>query len=461
MSQADRDKELAYLEASQLTRLFSSRNLSPVEVAQATLRRVERHQPRINAFVLVDADAALDAARASEQRYLRGAALSPLDGVCVSLKDLLLTRGWPTRRGSKTVPSDGPWLEDSPAAARLREAGAVLLGKTTTSEFGLKGMGDSPLSGITRNPWHPAHTPGGSSAGAVAAVAAGLGALAVGTDGGGSIRVPAGYSGVVGLKPSFGRVPAYPSSMLGAPPHVGPIARSVRDARLLLDVLARSDDRDPYRLPPTTTGFAVDERELVSVRVGYPAAVYEHCHDSEVRDAFEAALRRCRARGLEPTPIELSLGAAGRLLTTLFEARAAHTLSGLAPERRGLVDPAIRAAAERGQALGLLDYLNVEAERTALAQSVALAFRDIDVLLTPTTAEPAPAVDAEPARSRAPFAGLFSLTRQPAISIPNGRTRAGLPLGLQIAGRHFEEAIVLGLAGLLEETAAYQPPPEA
>jgi aspartyl-tRNA(Asn)/glutamyl-tRNA(Gln) amidotransferase subunit A len=455
----DRDRELSFLSAAELARLFRTRQLSPVEVTHAALRRIELAQSTVNAFVLFDPDAALSAARASEARFRRDAPFSLLDGVPVSLKDLLLARGWPTRRGSRTVASDGAWLEDSPAAARLREAGAVLLGKTTTSEFGLKGMGDSPLTGITRNPWNLEHTPGGSSAGAVTAVAAGLSTLAVGTDGGGSIRVPAAYSGVVGLKPTFGRVPAHPASVVGAPPHVGPIARSVQDARLLLDVLARPDDRDPFRLPAPSVSFVEGEALPVSrLRVGYLAGIEQYCA-REAREAFERAFARCRDLGMKPVSVELSLEGAGEVLTSLFQARAAHTLRGFSPELRALVDPVVQAAAEVGQQIPVVEYLAVEAERGALALRVAHVFRSVDVLLTPTTAETAPKVDAAPSARRAPFTGIFSLTRHPAISIPNGTARCGLPLGLQIVGRHFEEAAVLALAAALESGHAFATPP--
>ncbi|RYZ10110.1 MAG: amidase [Myxococcales bacterium] len=454
-----RDRELAYLSAVELGQAYRSKGLSPVEVTQAALRRIEATQSTINAFVLFDPESALLAARAAELRFQRQAPLSPLDGVPLSLKDLLLTRGWPTRRGSRTVPAEGAWLEDSPAAARLREAGAVLLGKTTTSEFGLRGMGDSPLTGITRNPYNLEHTPGGSSAGAAAAVAAGLGTLAVGTDGGGSIRVPAAYSGVVGLKPTFGRVPSHPASVIGAPPHVGPIARSVGDARLLLEVLSQPDDRDPYRVPTSASSFVEPGLPFAQRRVGYLAGIEQGC-GREARDAFEAVLSRCRELGCSPVPVELSFEGAADVLTTLFQARAAHTLATLPAELRSLVDPTIRGAAEAGEQLSLLQYLAVEAERTALALRVAHVFRTVDVLLTPTTAESAPTVDASPSPRRAPFTGLFSLTRHPAISIPSGTTRAGLPIGLQIVGRHFEEGLVLSVAAALESTRAFAAPPE-
>jgi aspartyl-tRNA(Asn)/glutamyl-tRNA(Gln) amidotransferase subunit A len=454
-----RDRELVYLTAAELGRHYRARELSPVEVTEAVLRRIERLGPALNAFVLVDTEAALASARASEARFARQAPLGPLDGVSVSLKDLLLARGWPTRSGSKTVDARAAWLEDSPAAARLREGGAVLLGKTTTSEFGLRGMGDSPLTGITRNPWNLQHTPGGSSAGAVAAVAAGLGCLAVGTDGGGSIRVPAAYTGVVGLKPSYGRVPSYPASVIGAPPHVGPITRSVHDAQLLLGTLARSDDRDPYRAPEANDAAFASALPLRALKVGYLAGAQEQC-TKDVREAFDGVLAMLRELGLQPVAVDLSLDGAQGVLTTLFNARAAHTLRNLSAVARSEVDSSIELAAREGERLIALDYLAAEAERTALALRVAHVFRSYDLLLTPTAAEPAPRVDAEFSPKRAPFTGMFSLTRQPAISIPCGVTREGLPIGLQIVGRHFEEALVLQLAAGLEAGNTFAQPPE-
>jgi aspartyl-tRNA(Asn)/glutamyl-tRNA(Gln) amidotransferase subunit A len=452
-----RERELSYLSAAELGRRFRARELSPVEVTRAVLHRIERVQPLINAFVLIDAERALASAKESELRFRRGESRSLLEGVPVSLKDLLLTKGWATRRGSRATSADGDWSEDSPAAARLREGGAVLLGKTTTSEFGLKGMGDCPLTGITRNPWQLSHTPGGSSAGAVAAIAAGLGAVAVGTDGGGSIRVPAAYSGVVGLKPSFGRVPTHPASVVGVPPHVGPIARTVEDAGLLLDVLSGADDRDPFRLPPPSHSFGEFTRTPARWRIGYLADGASNAA-TEVGRAFIQALERCREVGLDLVPLDLSFVGAGEVLTALFQARAAHTLQPLAPEQRELVDPVIRAAAAEGARLSAVRYLEIEAERAALAQRVAHLFRQVDLFLTPSTAEPAPSVDAEPSPHRAPFTGIFSLSRNPALSLPIGNTAAGLPMGLQIVGRHFEEAAVLALAAALERP--FLAPPE-
>ncbi|MGH8680212.1 MAG: amidase family protein, partial [Burkholderiales bacterium] len=195
--------ELCFLPATELVARYRARQLSPVEVTRAVLDRIRALNPKLNAYCLVDEEGALAAARASEARWMNGAPAGPLDGVPVSIKDLVLAKGWPTLRGSKAIDPSGPWADDAPATARLRESGAVLLGKTCTPEYGWKGVTDSPLTGITRNPWNLERTPGGSSGGAAAQLAAGMGQLAVGTDGGGSIRIPSAFAGVSGIKAHF------------------------------------------------------------------------------------------------------------------------------------------------------------------------------------------------------------------------------------------------------------------
>src|SRR5260221_1890286 len=243
------DRELGFMSASALIDAYRRKALSPVEATKAALARLERLEPKLNAFVLVGGEGAIAAARESETRWVKGTPKGLVDGVPTTIKDIVLTKGWPTLRGSLLSRRDEAWNEDAPAVARLREHGAVFLGKTTTPEFGWKALGDSPLTGITRNPWNLAHTPGGSSAGAAATLAAGIGALAIGTDGGGSIRIPSAFCGIAGLKATFGRVPAYPASPMGLLSHVGPMARTIDDTALMLNVLADTDRRDPYPPP--------------------------------------------------------------------------------------------------------------------------------------------------------------------------------------------------------------------
>ena len=461
--------ELAYLTAGQLAARYARRELSPVEVTQHILARAERLSPQLNPFVLIDAERALANARASEERWQRGSAYGQLDGVPVSVKDLLPARGWPTRRGSRTSDAS-PSDEDAPAVARLREAGAVLLGKTTTSEFGLKGLGDSPLTGITRNPWNLAHTPGGSSAGAVAATAAGLGAIAIGTDGGGSIRVPSAHSGVIGLKPTFGRVPASPASFVGVPPHVGPIARSVADLVLALQVIARPDPRDPLQSPASPIPIdplAVAKDYVPSkLRIGYSVDLGYAPIDPEVARAFAAAIAALRDAGFVLEEAVPGFRSPASIIRRLFAARAAWTLRGLSEERRAWVDPAVLATAREGEAQSAVDYLEAEAERVSLLESLARYHAKFDLLLTPTSSHTAPAIDAfEPSPAptsagpvRESLAAPFSLTRQPALSIPCGVTNAGLPIGLQIVGRHHEEGLVLAVAQVYERIRPFQAP---
>ena len=261
--------------ATELLAMYAAGTASPVEATRAVLDRIEAVNPTINAFAHLAPDEALAAAAASEIRWRRGEPVGPLDGVPTTIKDLVLTKGWPTLRGSRTIDPDQPWDVDAPATARLREAGAILVGKTTTPEFGCKGETNSALTGLTRNPWDPTKTPGGSSGGTAAAVAAGLrAARACGSDGAGSVRIPAAFCGNVGLKPSFGRVPAYPLSPFGTVSHLGPHTMSVADAALMLNVLQQPDARDWTSLPPTDTdNLAGLDDGVAGLRIAYSATL--------------------------------------------------------------------------------------------------------------------------------------------------------------------------------------------
>src|SRR5438874_5223898 len=290
--------EIAFSSAEALAELYRRKALSPVEAAEILFARIEALQPKLNAFCILDRDGALAAARASEQRWRQGRPLGPLDGVPVTIKDLVPMRGFPTLRGSRLIDPAQDWAEDGPAVARLREAGAVILGKTTTPEFGWKAIGDSPLTGITRNPWNLERTPGGSSAGAAAACAAGIAPLHVGSDGAGSIRIPSCFTGIFGIKASFGRVPAHPPSAMGLLSNVGPMTRHVRDAALMLNVLARPDDRDPYALPfDDRDWLAGIEDGVHGWRIAYSPDLGYARVDPEIAAAAAAAARQFQALG--------------------------------------------------------------------------------------------------------------------------------------------------------------------
>ncbi|MEK7220064.1 MAG: amidase family protein, partial [candidate division NC10 bacterium] len=284
--------DLASMPASELSAAIRAKRVSPVEVVEAVLDRIERLNPRLNAYCTVTAESARREAAAAEAAVMRGDALGPLHGVPVSVKDLVITRGVRTTFGSRIYENNVP-QEDAPLVERLKAAGAILVGKTTTPEFGWKGVTDSPLLGITRNPWNPERTPGGSSGGAGAAVAAGLAPLAVGTDGGGSIRIPGSFCGVFGLKPTYGVIPVYPASATGTLSHAGPMTRTVRDAALMLQVMAGPDDRDPLSFPLEGMDFVAGlEGEIHGLRVAWSPTLGYAVVDPEVRLVTEAAAKR-------------------------------------------------------------------------------------------------------------------------------------------------------------------------
>jgi aspartyl-tRNA(Asn)/glutamyl-tRNA(Gln) amidotransferase subunit A len=462
------ENDVGYASAVTLLDLYRRKALSPVEATRLILGRLDALQPEINAFCVVDRDGALAAATHSEARWLRGEPAGSLDGVPVTIKDLILMRGFPTLRGSRLVERDQDWFEDAPATARLREAGAVIIGKTTTPEFGWKALGDSPLTGITRNPWNLARTPGGSSAGAAAACAAGLGPLHVGTDGAGSIRIPSAFTGIFGLKPSFGRVPAHPASPMGLLSHVGPIARNVEDAALLLTVVAGPDDRDPYALPPEGNNY-VDGLEdgVRGWRIAFSPTLGCAKVDPEIAQAAAAAALSFEALGAVVEEVDAIFPSPRDALFTLWAAGAAKLLCGFPTEERELIDPGLVATAAEGGRISAIDYLGADLMRNTLGRQMAEFHRKYDLLLTPMMPVPALPVGQDlndPAIERhwidwSPFSYPFNMTRQPAASIPCGLTATGLPIGLQIVGPLYADDCVLRAARAFETTQPMRRPP--
>jgi aspartyl-tRNA(Asn)/glutamyl-tRNA(Gln) amidotransferase subunit A len=466
-----RGDDIAFLSARELTALYRRRALSPVEAAQALLARLDALQPKINAFCLVDRDGALASAGASERRWRQAAPLSPLDGVPATIKDLMLMRGLPTRRGSHLT-EDVPDSEDSPAVARLKEAGAVILGKTTTPEFGWIAVGDSPLTGITRNPWNLERTPGGSSAGAAAACAAGIGVLHLGSDGAGSIRIPACFSGVFGLKPSFGLVPAYPPSPMGLLSHHGPITRSVTDAAAMLDVLSRYDPRDPYVIPEHEGSFLdAIEDGVRGWKIAYSPDLGYAKVDPEIAAAVAAAAQQFAALGAHVEKVEKIFDSPREALLTLWSAGTARIVAGIPAEKLRQCDPGFLVNTAAGAKIGAVEYLGADLARTALGRTMAAFHETYDLLLTPMAPVPALPVGedfSDPSDEHwvdwSPFSYPFNMTRQPAASIPcgltaNGPNGAGLPIGLQIVGRLHDDARVLRAARAFEATQPVRRPP--
>ncbi|HZK90193.1 MAG TPA: amidase [Stellaceae bacterium] len=459
--------DIAYLSARELTGLYGSGKLSPVQAAEALFARLDDLQPRINAFCIVDRAGAVAAARASEARWRAGQPLSPVDGVPATIKDLMLMRGFPTRRGSHLI-ENVPDTEDSPAVARLKETGAVILGKTTTPEFGWIAVGDSPLTGITRNPWNLQRTPGGSSAGAAAACAAGIGVLNLGSDGAGSIRIPACFSGVFGLKPSFGLVPAYPPSPMGLLSHHGPIARSVADAAAMLTVLSRPDPRDPYGLPAHDGDFRDGIEDGVrGWKIAYSPDLGYARVDPEIAASVAAAARQFAALGAHVEEVGKIFDAPREALLTLWGAGAARIIAGIPAEKLRQCEPGFLAVAKAGAGIGAVDYLGADLARNALGRTMGAFHQKYDLLLTPMMPVPALPVGVDlndPASEEhwvdwSPFSYPFNMTRQPAASIPCGLTSGGLPIGLQIVGALHADAKVLRAARAFEATQPVRRPP--
>jgi len=450
--------DLTSLSATELVELYRTHAVSPLEVTQAVLKRIDKLNPVYNAFNLVN-ERALDEAKASAARWQRGEPKGLLDGVPVSIKDILLTRGWPTLRGSKTVDPKGPWHDDAPCVARLREHGAVLLGKTTTPEFGWKGVTDSPLTGITRNPWNKDKTPGGSSGGAAAALASGMGPLSIGTDGGGSIRIPCSFSGLFGLKPSFGRVPAWPLSPFGTVAHVGPMTRSVPDAALFLNVLALPDARDWHALPYDARDYRMHLDDGVrDLRIAWsPDLGYAKVND-EVASIVSKAAKIFEDLGAKVEQKNPGFENAEPIFRAHWLSGAAFLLKDMKKEKKSLVDPGLQEAAKEGEKITIGDFLEAQMKRGALGTLMNLFHRDYDLLVTPTLATPAFDVGMNfPRNSKnqdwtdwTPFTYPFNLTQQPACSIPCGVTQDGLPVGLQIVGPKYADALVLRAARAFE-----------
>src|SRR5436309_10256992 len=350
--------EIKSLTAGELLRLYRRRELSPVEVTRDQLDRIEKFEPAINAFIIVDRDGALKAAQASEARWQKGTPISIADGIGATVKDNVWLKGFPSRRGSATS-SDAPMKEDAPAVARLRESGAVILGKTTLPEFGWIGACHSPLTGITRNPWKLDRTTGGSSGGAAAAALLNLGHLHIGTDGAGSIRIPAAFAGVFGIKPSFGRVAAYPASPFSILAHVGPLTRSVADAALMLSIIGKPDERDmmAWNTPVPDYRVGLDDgvrglRIAWSPRLGYVQKL-----NPEVEAATRQAAQVFAELGATVEEADPGFTDPFEMIMTLWGAVSA-TVVAAAPEKdRARMDLGFLAIAELGKKYSLSDYL--------------------------------------------------------------------------------------------------------
>ena len=457
------DHPYTWISAAELTTLYARRELSPVQVVDSMLKRASELQPSLNAFVLIDADGARAAAKASELRWQKGEPLSALDGVPTTIKDTTTVKGWPTRIGSHST-DETPAGENAPVVDRFQAAGLALLGKSTTPEFGWKALTDSPLQGTTRSPWNLKHSPGGSSGGASSLTAAGINPFNHGNDGGGSIRIPAAHTGLVGLKPSYGRIAQYPAdSPFGDVVSQGVLARSVVDTALALNVVAGPDARDWRSLPHEPRDYTVGlEAGVRGWKIGLSLDFGHVKADPEVRELVAKAARRFEDLGAHVEDVGPLIEPLQNSFEPLWIGSFAVRLRQIPTQLHGKLDPGFRAAAEKGLAVTLADYARSYEAKSKLARDMALWHRTYDLLLAPVTPTAAPPVEtlynseAFPRWTKgAPFTLPCNLTGQPAASMPAGLTKAGLPVGIQLIGPPRADHLVLRAMRAYESAAGW------
>jgi len=454
------DTDPALMSAETLLGLYARRRLSPVEALKAVLERVARYNPWVNAFAAMN-PRALQAAGESEARWAAGRPLGPLDGVPATVKDLLNLAGFPTRRGSRTTDAT-PAAEDAPAVTGLKESGAVILGKTTTTEFGWKSPGDCPLNGITRNPWNPTRTPGGSSSGAGAAGAACFGPLHIGTDAGGSIRIPAAWCGLVGVKPSFGRIAQWPLGAFGHVAVAGPMTRTVRDAALMFSAMARHDLRDPYCLPDEPRDWRQGiEDGVAGLRVAIVRRMgFEPPLDADGEAVLAGAAAMLEEQGAIVEEADPFLPDTRAIFGRVWGVALARVVATIPEDRRGLLDAGILDVARRNADMSAVDYLAAEAMRLEAAHAMARFHQRHDLVLTACTPTAAIAADQPTVqpdlalwRDWAPWTFAFNLTRQPAISVPVALDGEGMPRAVQVVAALYRDDLAFRGARALERAA--------
>jgi len=453
--------DLETMTAIELRRRVSRKDVSPLELTHRALAKAEATQKKLNAFFVLLPEAALAAARAAEDAVMRGEPLGLLHGLPFSVKDLIAVAGVPYASGSRTMAKNIAGV-DAPAVERAKAAGAILIGKTTTSEFGCKPVGDSPLTGITRHPWNLAKTPGGSSAGAAASVAAGITPFALGTDGGGSVRIPCCFTGLAGIKAHFGRVPVWPTSATPTLAHVGPIARNVRDAALLLTAIGGYDPRDPFSVSAAMPDLLDACRTSVAdLRIAYSTTLGYARPDTDVAAIVASAARAFEELGcaiekvdtvFERDPVDL--------WTTEFYAGVGTRLRPFVETQRDLLDPAVAEVLDAALAQDMRDYYEKVFERYAFRDKVRAFFETYDLLVSPVL--PITSLDAgknipdhlqdRNLVSWVYYTYPFNLTGQPAATVCAGIAADGMPVGVQIVGRALGEYDVVRAAAAFERT---------
>jgi aspartyl-tRNA(Asn)/glutamyl-tRNA(Gln) amidotransferase subunit A len=453
--------ELDYATAAELRRRIVSKDISPVELTKRALAKAEATQETLNAFFVLLPERALSAARAAEDAVMQGRPLGPLHGIPFSAKDLMAVAGVPYASGSRAMANNVATV-DAPAVERAQAAGAILIGKTTTSEFGCKPVGDSPLTGITRNPWNLGKTPGGSSAGAAASVAAGITPFALGTDGGGSIRIPCCFTGLTGIKAHFGRVPVWPVSATPTLAHVGPIARNVADAALLLTAIGGYDPRDPFSVSQTMPDLLEACRAGVSgLRIAFSLTLGYARPDPDVVEIVTAAARTFEQLGCSVEQVEQVFDKdPAELWTAEFYAGVGTRLRQVVQTQRQLLDPAVAEVLDAALSQDMRGYYEKVFERYTFRDKTRAFFEKYDLLLSPVL--PVSSLDAgvniptslkdRNLVSWVYYTYPFNLTGQPAATVCAGIAGDGMPVGIQLVGGALCEYDVVRAAAAYEDT---------
>lgn len=451
---------IGFLPAVELAELIRTKEVSPVEYTGALLARIAELEPRINAFAYLAADRAMEDAKKAEAALVTGARIGRLHGIPVTIKDLQITKDMPTQQGSKIFGGDQP-AEDAPVVSRLRAEGAIILGKTTVSEFGWTGVSRSPLTGITSNPWKLGYNAGASSAGAGAAAAAGYGPLHQGSDGGGSIRMPAHFCGVFGLKPSFGRVPNYPVSAGDMTSHVGPMTRTVADSALMLEVMAGPHPLDYTSLEAGPANYLARLGDgLKGKRVAYSHDLGIARVEPAVAELVKAAAARFAELGAIVEEVPIPWAKDGPELFRFFWSAGVSGLARYLPKWEAEMDPGLVACIRQSKDIPVSRFLEMRRRKMDYVADIHRWFQDWDLLLTPCASVAAfPVEKLTPGRQMADpweefswveFTHQFNMSWNPAASVPCGFTPNGLPVGLQIVGKRFDDL------GVLQASAAFE-----
>lgn len=458
---------IADMSAVELLAHYRAKRLSPVEVAEDTLARIERFNPQVNAYCYTDPKGALEAARGAEQRWLKGEPCGALDGLPISIKELTATCGMPTRKASLLIGEEGPWDVDAPITGFLREAGAVIVGKTTSPEFGWKGVTDSPIYGITRNPWDTRMTSGGSSGGAAVAASLNLGVLHQGSDAGGSIRIPSSFTGTFGFKPTFGYIPQWPASATTLVSHLGPMTRTVEDAVLFLQTVARPDPRDALLGAPRHTPWLAQNTDLRGLRIAYSADFGYVDVDPQVARVVDQAVERLAQLGAQVEAVDPGFSNPFELFKTVVHAGSVGLAGQLSEAQKHLLDPGLLRFTEQCQHTTLAHFTAAQQARAELMAHMNAFHARYDLLvcpMMPITAFEAghdvpPGSGLDDWMKWSPFSYPFNLTQQPAASVPCGFSSEGLPIGLQVVGARFNHDQVLRVCRAFEQAFPTTHPP--